>query len=132
VADSRPGQTEEETGMGYRSCERKTICRCRYLDRWEDPNSDLWLESYAIVTCAASPSIRHLHDRMPVILHKADEDRWLEPGDPNNPPVDLLVPFPDELIKAWRIKPDVGNVRNNRPDLIDPIDPTDPVDPTLF
>lgn len=99
-------------------------------DRWEDPNSDLWLETYAIVTCAASPSIRHLHNRMPVIIPKQEHDRWLEPGDPKNPPIDLLVPFPDNLIKAWRIKPDVGNVRNDRPDLIDPIEPEEP--PMLF
>lgn len=26
-------------------------------------------------------------------------------------------------MKIWRVKPDVGNVRNNRPNLIDPIEP---------
>jgi hypothetical protein len=25
-------------------------------------------------------------------------------ADPKSPPLDLLVPFPDELTKAWRIK----------------------------
>lgn len=103
-------------------------------DLWEDRNSDLFLETYAIVTCAPSQSIRHLHPRMPVILNQKDYDRWLEPGDPKNPPLDLLIPFPDELLKFWRVKPDVGNTRNNRPDLIDPIDPSpDPGDqPSLF
>jgi putative SOS response-associated peptidase YedK len=103
-------------------------------DRWNDPKSDLFLESYAIITCVPSESLKALHDRMPVILHPDDYDRWLEPGDPNYPPIDLLKPYPDEFLKAWRIKPDVGNTRNDRPDLIDPYDPpADPNDsPRLF
>jgi putative SOS response-associated peptidase YedK len=78
--------------------------------------------------------LRQLHDRMPVILHPDDYDRWLDPGDPNDPPMDLLKPFPEELMKTWRVKPDVGNTRNDRPDLIDLIDPSqDPGDqPSLF
>ena len=92
------------------------------------------LETYAIVTCVPNTLTRPLHDRMPVILHPDDYDRWLEPGDPKNPPVDLLKPYPDELMKAWRVKNDVGNPRNNRPDLIGPFDPpADPGDkPSLF
>jgi hypothetical protein len=42
------------------------------------------------------------------------------------------VPFPDEFTKAWRIKPDVGNTRNNRPDLIDPTDHHPGDEPRLF
>ena len=38
-----------------------------------------------------------------------------------------------ELIKIWRVKPDVGNVRNDRPDLIEPYDPSlDPEDPPML
>jgi hypothetical protein len=35
-----------------------------------------------------------------------------------------------ELIKIWRVKPDVGNVRNDRSDLIEPFDGDD--SPGLF
>lgn len=51
-------------------------------------------------------------------------------ADPLRPPIDLLRPYDAELMKTWRVKPDVGNVRNNRPDLIEPFDPEEP--PTLF
>jgi SOS response associated peptidase (SRAP) len=84
------------------------------------------VETYAIVTCEPGRLLRPLHDRMPVILRADDYDRRLDAGDPQNPPMDLLKPFPDVLMKALRIKPDVGNTRNDRPDLIDPIDPIDP------
>ena len=54
---------------------------------------------------------------MPVILKPKDYDRWLEPGDPQRPPVDLLRPFPAELMKSWKVGKDVGNVRNDNPSL---------------
>jgi len=56
---------------------------------------------------------------MPVILDVKDCDRWLEPGDPLRPPIDLLRPHPAELMRDWRIGPGVGKGLNNRPDLID-------------
>jgi hypothetical protein len=30
------------------------------------------------------------------------------------------------MMKIWRVKPDVGIVKNDRPDLIDPIEPNEP------
>ncbi len=67
---------------------------------------------------------------MPLILAPRDYNRWLEPGDPQGPPTDLLRPYDEELMKIWWVKPDVGNVRNNRPDLIDPVEQPD--EPTLL
>lgn len=57
------------------------------------------------------------------MIPQRDYRRWLEPGDPQRPPVDLLRPYDADLMKIWRVKREVGNVRNNRPDLIDPFDP---------
>jgi putative SOS response-associated peptidase YedK len=58
---------------------------------------------------------------MPVILSPADYDRWLHPGDPAQPPIDLLRPFPAEKMTCRQVGKHVGNVRNDRPDLIDPV-----------
>lgn len=58
-----------------------------------------------------------IHNRMAVILKPKDFDRWLEPGDPQRPPVDLLRPYPAELMKSWKVGKDVGNVRNDNPGL---------------
>jgi putative SOS response-associated peptidase YedK len=104
------------------------------LDHWENKPPTIVLETHAIVTCEPNALLRPLHDRMPVILHPDDYDRWLDPGDPRNPPMDLLKPFHEALMKIWRVKPDVGNTRNNRPDLLDPFDPQDDASqpPTLF
>jgi putative SOS response-associated peptidase YedK len=58
---------------------------------------------------------------MPVILHRQDYARWLAAGDQARLPVDLLRPLPAEVMKAWKVGSDVGNVRNNRPELVEPI-----------
>lgn len=88
------------------------------------------LESYAIVTTETNELLAPLHDRMPLIIDPHDFDRWLEPGDPERPPVDLLRPYDSDLMKIWRVKPDVGSIKNDRPDLIDPYEPPD--DPSML
>lgn len=61
-----------------------------------------------------------IHDRMPVILHRKDYERWL--GDEEDP-ADFLVPFPSELMKMWPIGRAVGNVKNQGADIMDEVDP---------
>jgi putative SOS response-associated peptidase YedK len=34
-------------------------------------------DAFTIVTCAPAPTIGHIHDRMPVILERAEADTWL-------------------------------------------------------
>jgi tRNA G37 N-methylase TrmD len=53
---------------------------------------------------------------------------------PQRPPVDLLQSFDSALMKIWRVKSDVDNTQNNRPDLIDPYNPPNEPDepPKLF
>jgi putative SOS response-associated peptidase YedK len=49
------------------------------------------------------------HDRMPLIVARRDWQRWLEPGSPQQPPVDLLRPFDADLMKAWRVDQRINN-----------------------
>jgi len=59
-----------------------------------------------------------IHNRMPVILHEGDFNRWLERGEAHQPPIDLLRPFPAVEMEAFEVSKDVGNVRNNSADLL--------------
>lgn len=90
-------------------------------DRWKDPATGTVLETYTIVTTDPNELVQPLHDRMPAILPPSDYDRWLDPGDPDRPPIDLLRPFPAEKMTAWKVGPAVGNTRNDSPDLRLPI-----------
>jgi putative SOS response-associated peptidase YedK len=59
-------------------------------ERWRDPESREPVETYTIITTPANEAIAKLHDRMPVVLRRQDEERWL---DPNASGKELLVPF---------------------------------------
>jgi putative SOS response-associated peptidase YedK len=80
-------------------------------------------ETDTIITTDPNDLITYLsiHDRMPVILSPSDYARWLDPGDPDRLPVDLLRPFDEDLMRAWKVGPDVGNVKNDLPDLCEPV-----------
>lgn len=44
-------------------------------DRWENGDNK---ESYAIVTTEVNETMKPIHERMPVVLSKRDEDKWLD------------------------------------------------------
>lgn len=92
-------------------------------DAWKDKATGKTVESYTMIATDPNELISELkiHNRMPVILHRQDYARWLAAGDPAQLPVDLLRPFPAEAMMAWKVGADVGNVRNNRTDLVEPI-----------
>jgi putative SOS response-associated peptidase YedK len=90
-------------------------------ERWTDRETDRRLETYTVITTDPNELMQPLHDRMPAILDPKDYSRWLAPADPARLPLDLLRPYPSERMTAWKVGPDVGNVRNNRPELIEPV-----------
>jgi putative SOS response-associated peptidase YedK len=86
-------------------------------ETWVDEDSRKPLNTFTIITTNPNELMVPLHDRMPVILPKADYDRWLEPSDAARPPVDLLRPHAAEEMKAFKVGKEVGNVRNIGPEL---------------
>lgn len=92
-------------------------------DRWQ-PKEGEPLETFTIVTTDPNEIMQAIHNRMPVILEPRDYERWLQPGDPAQPPVDLLRPFPAEKMLAWPVSDRVGNVRNNDPQLLEESQPS--------
>lgn len=62
-------------------------------------------DSFTIITCAPSPAIAHIHNRMPVILNPKDEASWLAAGNSIADVAKLLAPYPDEKIKTTEIAP---------------------------
>jgi putative SOS response-associated peptidase YedK len=91
-------------------------------DTWKDKATGQVINSYTVITTDPNELITRLsiHDRMPVILHRQDYERWLAPAEPSQLPIDLLRPFPAEEMKAWKVGSAVGNVRNNSPELLAP------------
>lgn len=90
-------------------------------ERWKDKSTGQALETYTIITTDPNEVLEPLHDRMPVILSPRDYDRWLDPGDPSQLPTDLLRPYPADEMKAWKVHSDIGNAKNNSPELRLPV-----------
>lgn len=90
-------------------------------DTWRDKATGQTLETYTVITTDANELMHPIHDRMPVILRPQDYERWLQPGDPQRQPVDLLRPYDAEQMTAWQVSADVGNVRNNNLGLCEPV-----------
>jgi putative SOS response-associated peptidase YedK len=90
---------------------------------WRSPDRKTQMDTFAIITTEPNELLveKTGHDRMPVIIKRQDYQRWLEPGNNEQPPVDLLRPFDSEKMKAWRVDQRVNNVRNNDASLTEPL-----------
>jgi len=64
--------------------------------------------------------MQSIHTRMPVIVPRADWSRWLGAVDAEQPPTHILRPHPAEEMMAWKVRRDVGNVKNNDVSLTEP------------
>jgi putative SOS response-associated peptidase YedK len=95
-------------------------------ERWK-PKEGPPLETFTILTTDPNELTESIHNRMPVILESRDYSRWMEPGDPGRPPIDLLRPLAAEKMRAWHVDDRVGNVRNNDARLLDERPPLQPL-----
>ena len=102
------------------------------FDVWKDKKTGQALFSYSVITTDPNELLEPFHNRMPVIIKPGDYERWIAPAEPHRLPVDLLRPFPDELMTAWKVSPAVGNVKNDDPSLIAPIQDEPPSQPSLL
>jgi putative SOS response-associated peptidase YedK len=93
-------------------------------ERWKDHKVGTDLLTFTVITTDPNEVVEQLHDRMPCIIPEKDDDRWLKPGDPDRPPIDLLRPFDADKMTAWKVDKAVGNVKNDSPELIEPASTT--------
>jgi putative SOS response-associated peptidase YedK len=87
-------------------------------DAWHDKATDVWLQSFAIVTTEANEIMAPIHTRMPVILAQRDWAEWLDRDDSRPAPAHLLRPFDSDAMRTDGCNPAVGNVRNNGPEML--------------
>jgi putative SOS response-associated peptidase YedK len=90
-------------------------------DFWRGPDGKT-LKSFAIVTTQANEFLRPLHDRMPALLAPDCWATWLgEATASGNDLKSMLRPYPHSGMTFWPVTRDVGNVRNDSPDLFAPL-----------
>ncbi|WP_404790727.1 SOS response-associated peptidase [Altericista sp. CCNU0014] len=86
---------------------------------WESWND---IETCTILTTAANPLLRTVHDRMPVILNPEDYARWLDPT-PREPQQlsGLLQPFPDKSMQAISVSTRINFAKVDDAQCIEPL-----------
>ena len=80
-------------------------------------------DSCVIVTTAANDVISSIHERMPVILDRSVEMRWLDPDLEDGPAaLAYLQPVPPAELEIYPVSTMVSSARNEGPDLIRPLE----------
>jgi putative SOS response-associated peptidase YedK len=91
-------------------------------DTWKKPDGSL-LESFTIITTEPNELMRTIHRRMPVILHRDDEEKWLDcAATPFDKMQSLLKPFPAELMAAHEVSKRINNPKYDAPDCRAPVE----------
>ena len=80
-------------------------------------------ETCVIVTTAANEVLAPIHDRMPVILDREVEIRWLDPDlESGQAALSYLQPVPPDLFETFPVSSLVSSPRNEGPELIEPVE----------
>ena len=91
----------------------------RPKDRPDDPA----LRSCTILTGSPNAVVAPLHDRMPIILDRADWSTWLDPANDDVALLEsLCVPAPDDLLEVWPVSTAVNDVRRRDRSLLDRVE----------
>ena len=88
---------------------------------WKSPDGPA--QTCAIVTVAANGLISPLHDRMPAILPRDDEDAWLNcTHTPAETAIQLLRPCPEKWVEMHPVSSRMNRQIVNDPDCIAPME----------
>lgn len=88
---------------------------------WEDPEG-VTHGTFSIVTIEATPDMPDVSGRMPVIIKREDEARWLDATvNDLSSLYDMLRPYPKGLLTVHEVSPAVHSPKPNQPSLIDRI-----------
>ncbi len=89
-------------------------------DTWKNEENEL-IDSFSILTIGPNELMANIHNRMPVILSRKDEETWLSE---NNEDVlkNLLKPFPSEEMTAYPISKLVNSAANDTPQILEPVE----------
>jgi putative SOS response-associated peptidase YedK len=85
-----------------------------------DPNNPGADATFTIVTTEPNSVVEEVHHRMPVILDREEERRWVE-QESEDELADLLDPYPAEKMHAYPVSPTVNDPGNDSPEIIEEV-----------
>lgn len=82
------GKGKKKTPFKF-TLEGKPFAMAGIYQSWKD------IETVTIITCEPNHDSKDIHDRLPVVLAREDEDRWLSKETTPEEAHTLLIPYPD-------------------------------------
>lgn len=89
---------------------------CIY-ESWVDKGSGEIRNTFSILTTPANPLMEQIHNlkkRMPLILSREDEKKWIEPNLTHDQINELIKPYPETDMIAYTVSQNVNSGKNNR------------------
>jgi putative SOS response-associated peptidase YedK len=100
---------------------REVFAFAGLYDTWRSPDGKKKISTFTIITCRPNIFMTTLHDRMPVILTRENEDIWLDRSITDTDVLmSVLQPYSEDMY-AYRVPEIVGNVRNDGPECIEKV-----------
>ena len=90
-------------------------------ESWSPPEGGDTVHTYSIITGAPNAEMKPIHDRMPMLLADGEQQSaWLDREADLPAILKLLATPPDGMLRTYAVSQEVGNVRNNGPQLHEP------------
>ena len=83
-------------------------------ENWKSPITGQWVRTFCIITTPANVIVSRIHNRMPLILVRADLART------ERNPADLLHSYPSADMQMWPISTRVNSPGNDDPSILEP------------
>jgi putative SOS response-associated peptidase YedK len=80
------------------------------------------LHTFAILTTSANEDVRHVHDRMPVIVRDEDRARWMDRATAVSSLNPILAPAPGRTLECHPVDSRVNRVSEDDAGLVEPVD----------
>ncbi len=88
---------------------------------WNSPDGSE-IRTCTILTTEANAFMQPIHNRMPVILHKADYPLWLSPKEEPVPMLQALMkPYTGDNLTAYPVSKAVNRANTDAPYLVEPV-----------
>jgi len=111
----------------FRRADGRPITFAGLFETWWDksrsnePDPETLLKTCTIITTDAGPDMVEVHNRMPVIIERADIDAWLDPQQHDTKVLSaFLRPAAKGILSKFAISTTVNSPRNDGPEIIQP------------
>jgi putative SOS response-associated peptidase YedK len=105
----------------FRLSNEKIFSMAGLWDVWKNAQGEN-IYSFTVITTEPNEYLRPYHHRMAVILHKEDEDRWLDGHMEDLDDLkEIFKSYPSRYFESQRVSDAVNSVRNDYPELIQPV-----------